>query len=158
LVIIQSVLSGAARKIKIMGKFQKGMANRHESDVARWWPEARQTIASGAKFEKGDVKTAEVENITFDIECKCTQNKSYSITKEVWQTIKQHAQDRAWNARPVLAVRLYGPTEVEESWGTRNNTPESLEVVEDLVVMELHDWLEFYEEFLRLKEQENKND
>ena len=139
-----------------MGKFQKQMADRHEADVAEWWPEARQTIASGAKFEKGDVKTAEVESITFDIECKCTQNKSYSITTEVWQTIKQHAQDRAYNARPVLAVRLYGPTDVETKWGTRSNSPETLQIVEDLVVMGMHDWLEFYEEYLELKEKHGK--
>lgn len=138
-----------------MGKFQKAMADRHETDVAEWWPEAAKTIASGAKFEKGDVKTAEVENITFDIECKCTQNKSYSITSDVWQTIKQHAQDRAWNARPVLAIRLYGPTVVKERWGDRTNTPNSLEIVEDLVVMDMHDWLEFYDEYLRLKEKEH---
>jgi len=138
-----------------VGKFQKAMADRHEADVAEWWPQARQTIASGAKFEKGDVRTAEVESITFDIECKCTQNKSYSITSDVWQTIKQHAQDRAWNARPVLAVRLYGPTVVEENWGSRTNTPNSLEIVEDLVVMDMHDWLEFYEDYLRLKELEH---
>ena len=134
-----------------MGEFQRRMSNRHEKDIEDLWPAGKRTIASGAKYEKGDVKTAELYNITFDIECKCTQKKSYSITKEVWDTIKQHAQDRSWNARPILAVRLYGPTEVEEKWGTRTNTPDTIEVVEDLVVMSLNDWLEFYDEYLRLK-------
>lgn len=135
-----------------MGDFQRRMSNRHEQDIADLWPSGKRTIASGAKYEKGDVKTAERENITFDIECKCTQKKSYSITQEVWGTIKQHANDRSWNARPVLAIRLYGPTEIEEKWGTRTNTPDTLEVVEDLVVMSLNDWLEFYDDYLQLKE------
>lgn len=137
-----------------MGLFQQLMSQRHERDLEEWWPEAKRTIASGAKFEKGDLKTAEVENIQWVIECKATQKKSYSITHEVWDTIKQHAQNRAWNARPALAVRLYGPTDIEEQWGTRTNTPDTLEVVDDLIVMELDDWLEFYEDYLRLKEKE----
>jgi len=139
-----------------MGDFQKRMADRHEADVAEWWPLAKQTIASGAKYEKGDVKTAEAKNITFDIECKCTQKKSYSITSDVWQTIKQHAQNRAWNARPILAIRLYGPTDVDTQWGTRSNSPETLQIIEDLVVMDMNDWLEFYDEYIMLKEKQDE--
>ena len=139
-----------------MAKYQQQMSQRHERDIEDWWPEAKRTIASGAKFEKGDLKTAEIENIQWAIDCKCTQKLSYSISREVWETIEEHAQNRAWNARPALAIRLYGPTEVEESWGTRKNTPETLEVVQDLIVMDMADWLEFYEEYLRLKELESK--
>ena len=132
--------------------FKQRISDRHESDIEAMWPEASKTLASGAKHEKGDVKTSEVHKIEFCIECKATQKKSYSITKEVWQTIKQHAMDKSYAARPVLAVRLYGPTEVEESWGTREVSPEKLTVEQDLVVMDLNDFLEFYEEYLELKD------
>lgn len=136
--------------------FKQRISDRHESDIEKLWPEAKKTLASGAKHEKGDVKTAEIHNIEFCIECKATQNKSYSITKEVWETIKQHAMDKSYTARPVLAVRLYGPTKVEESWGTREVSPESLTVEQDLVIMDLNDFLEFYEEYLELKEKQNE--
>ena len=137
--------------------FQKKMADRHESDVEAIWPEASKTIASGAKFEKGDLKTSEVELISFVVECKCTQNVSYSITEKVWSEVKDHAQNKSWTARPALAIRLYGPTKEETTWGgVRENTPETLPVNQDLVVLELNDFLEFYEDYLRLKEKENE--
>jgi Holliday junction resolvase len=140
-----------------MGRFQVKMAQRHERELEEQWPEARRTIASGAKFEKGDLVTAEIYNVEFAVECKSTQNSSYGISKKVWGTIREHAQNRSWLARPILAVRLYGPTLEATSWGgERENTPETVPVELDLVVMEKDDWLEFYEEFLRLKEQESK--
>ena len=136
--------------------FQKKMADRHENDVESIWPEASKTIASGAKFEKGDLKTNEVELISFVVECKCTQNVSYSITEKVWSEVKEHAQNKSWTARPALAIRLYGPTEEDTSWGgIYHNTPETLPISQDLVVLELNDFLEFYEDYLRLKEKEN---
>jgi len=131
--------------------FQKKMADRHESELEAIWPEASKTIASGAKFEKGDLKTEEVENISFVVECKCTQNVSYSITEKVWNEVKEHAQNRSWTARPALAVRLYGPTKEETSWGVRENTPEELPIKQDLVILDLNDFLEFYEDYLKLK-------
>ena len=136
-----------------MGFFQKKMADRHENDVATIWPEASKTIASGAKFEKGDLKTSEVELISFVVECKCTQNVSYSITEKVWDEVKNHAQNKSWTARPALAIRLYGPTKEETTWGgIKENTPEEISINKDLVVLELNDFLEFYEDYLRLKE------
>jgi hypothetical protein len=135
-----------------VGDFQKRMADRHEKDVEDLWPESKRTIASGAKYEKGDLKTAEVENISFVVECKCTQKASYSITEKVWDTVKEHAQNRSWTARPALAIRLYGPTKEETEWGgERVNLPEALPVKQDLVVLDLNDFLEFYEEYLELK-------
>jgi hypothetical protein len=139
-----------------MGKFQKEMADRHENEVEEVWPEAKKTIASGAKYEKGDLKTAEVQGISFVVECKCTQNASYSITEKVWTEVRDHAQNRSYTARPALAIRLYDKTEEETSWGVRANTPETLPVKLDLVVLDLNDFIEFYEDYLRLKEKENE--
>lgn len=141
-----------------MGKFQVRMAQRHERELEEQWPEAKRTIGSGAKWEKGDLRTTEIYNVEFAVECKSTQNSSYSISKRVWDTIVEHAQNRSWLARPILAVRLYGPTVEKTSWGgERENTPENVPVELDLVVMDKNDWLEFYEEFLRLKELEKQN-
>jgi hypothetical protein len=136
--------------------FQKKMADRHENDLEEIWPEAEKTIASGAKFEKGDLKTTETQGISWVVECKCTQNSSYSITEKVWSEVHNHAQNRSYTARPALAIRLYDKTEEETPWGTRSNTPETLPIKLDLVVLELNDFIEFYEDYLRLKEKENE--
>ena len=138
-----------------MGAFEQKMSQRQERELEEQWPLAQRTLASGAKWEKGDLRTQEVYNIEFAVECKSTLSSSYSISKKVWETIKGHAQNRSWLARPILAVRLYGPKLEKTSWGERENTPETLPVVLDLVVMEKDDWLEFYEEFLKLKELNN---
>lgn len=139
-------------KRSAVSKFTTRMSQRHEKDVEDIWPESERTIASGAKYEKGDLKTAEVENISFVVECKCTQKVSYSITEKVWNEVKEHAQNRSWTARPALAIRLYGSTEEETEWGgVRMNTPEALPIKQDLVVLDLNDFLEFYEEYLELK-------
>ena len=135
-----------------MGKHQVKMAQRHEEELESQWPEANRTIGSGAKWEKGDLRTQEIYNVEFAVECKSTQDASYSISKKVWNTIKSHAQNRSWLARPILAVRLYGPTIEQTEWGERENTPETLPVDLDLVVMEKDDWLEFLDEYYRLKE------
>ena len=110
-----------------------------------------------AKFEKGDLKTNEIEHISFVVECKCTQNVSYSITEKVWNEVKEHSNNRSWTSRPALCIRLYGKTEEETSWGgTRTNTPEELPVELDLVVLDLNDFLEFYEQYLELKSKQEK--
>ena len=93
----------------------------------------------------------------FVIEAKATQAASFSITKKIWDTIKGHAQDRSWLARPILAIRLYGPTEQDSSWGgTISHTPENLPVELDLICMDKDDFLELYYDYIRLKEKENE--
>jgi len=138
-----------------VGKFQQKMSQRHEREIEEVWPEAKRTVGSGNKWEKGDLSTKEQYMMEFAIECKSTQNSSYSISKAVWNTIKEHAQNRSWLARPVLSVRLYGPTIEKTSWGERENTPEQLPVELDLVVLDRDDFLELYYDYLRLKEQED---
>lgn len=139
-----------------MGKFQVKMSQRHEREIEEQWPYAKRTIASGNKFEKGDVKTAETQGIEFAIECKSTQHSSYSITKSVWNTIKSHAQNKSYTARPILSVRIYGTTLQQTEWGEMEMTPETLPIELDLLVIDKDDFLEFYEDYLRLLEKENK--
>ena len=139
-----------------MGKFQVKMSQRHEREIEEQWPLAKRTIASGNKFEKGDVKTQESNGIEFAIECKSTQNSSYSITKSIWNTIKSHAQNKSYTARPILSVRIYGTTLQQTEWGEMEMTPETLPIELDLLVIDKDDFLEFYEDYLRLLEKENK--
>jgi hypothetical protein len=137
-----------------MGKFQQKMSQRQEHELEAEWPEAKRTVGSGNKWQKADLQTQETQNIDFVIECKSTQSSSFSITKTIWNTVKSHAQNKSWTSRPILAVRLYGPTIEMTEWGERENTPENLPVELDLICLEKDDWLEFYYDYLRLKEQE----
>lgn len=138
-----------------MGKFQTKMSQRQERELEAEWPKAKRTIGSGAKWEKADLQTAEFQGMEFMIECKSTQSSSFSITKTIWNTVKSHAQNKSWLSRPVLAVRLYGPTIEMTEWGERKNTPETLPVELDVVVLDKDDFLELYTDYLRLKELEN---
>ena len=137
-----------------MGNFQVKMSQRHERETEKLWPQSKRTPSSGNKMEKADLQTSEAYGLQFMIECKSTQNSSYSITKSVWNTVKNHAQNKSWLLRPVLAIRLYGPTVIQTEWGEQECTPETLPVELDLVVMERDDFLELYEDYLRLKEKE----
>ena len=140
-----------------MGKFQQRFSQRQERELEEQWPLAKRTVGSGNKWEKGDLSTQEQHMIEFVIEAKSTQAASFSITKKIWDTIKGHAQDRSWLARPILAIRLYGATEQETSWGgTISHTPETLPVELDLICMDKDDILELYYEYIRLKEKENE--
>lgn len=141
-----------------MGKWEVKISQRHEKDTEDVWPLAKRTISSGNKFDKGDVKTEESNGIEFRIECKATQNSSYSITKSVWNTIKTHAQNRSYLARPVLAIRFYGATRQHYEWGEMDCTPDNLPVELDLIVMDRDDFLEFYEDYLKLLEEKRHND
>jgi len=137
-----------------MAKLQQKFSQRQERELEEQWPLAKRTIGSGAKWQKGDLQTQEEQNIEFVIEAKATQANSFSITKTIWNTVKSHAQNKSWLARPILAVRLYGPTIEQTEWGERENTPETLPVELDLICIEKDDWLEFYYDYLRLKEKE----
>lgn len=48
---------------------------------------ARQTVASGSKAEKGDVRKKRV----FRLEAKTTKNKSFSVTREMIHTLEEAA-------------------------------------------------------------------
>ena len=138
-----------------MGKFQTKMSQRQERELEEEWPKAKRTIGSGAKWEKADLQTTEFQGMEFMIECKSTQSSSFSITKSIWNTVKSHAQNKSWLSRPVLSIRLYGPTVEMTEWGERENTPENLPVELDLIVLDKDDFLELYSDYLRLKEKDN---
>jgi len=138
-----------------MGKFQTKMSQRQERELEEQWPKSKRTIGSGAKWEKADLHTTEFQGMEFMIECKSTQSSSFSITKSIWNTVKSHAQNKSWLSRPILAVRLYGPTIEMTEWGERENTPENLPVELDLIVLDKDDFLELYSDYLRLKEKDN---
>jgi len=138
-----------------MGKYQQRFSQRQERELEEEWPLAHRTVGSGNKWEKGDLSTDEQHNISFVVEAKATQAASYSITKKTWDTIREHAQNRSWLARPILAIRLYGPTMEKTNWGgERENTPDTLPVELDLICMDKNDFLELYYDYLRLKEKE----
>ena len=139
-----------------MGKFEQKMSQRQERELEEQWPKSKRTIGSGAKWEKADLQTEEFQGMEFMIECKSTMSSSFSVTKSIWNTVKSHAQNKSWLCRPILAVRLYGPKTEMTEWGERENTPETLPVVLDLIVLEKDDFLELYYDYLRLKEKETE--
>ncbi len=120
------------------------MADRHENDIAAYFPNLRKTSASGAKDEKGDLQPiSSKEDQLFLFECKSTQRQSFSVTKELWRTIEQIAGVRSHKMIPALAIRFYGPTEFKTRWGGYVNLdPRDLDIEEDLVVIRKSDLLD----------------
>jgi len=142
----------------LIAKFQVKMSQRHEKEIEDLWPMIKRTPSSGNKMEKGDLQSEETHGILFKVECKSTQNSSYGISKTVWNTIKSHAQNKSWLMRPALCVRLYGPTTEMTEWGEVERTPENLRVEQDFVILDINDFLEMYEDYLRLLEKENASE
>ena len=137
-----------------MGAFELRMSRRHEKEIQKEFPHSFLTSASGAKDEKTDLQTHRVSGLEFAIECKSTCNSSYSITKRVWDTLEKHAQDRSYLMRPILAIRLYAKKAQEKPWGLKEYTPENLPVELDVFVIKKDDFIEMYEDYLRLKEKD----
>lgn len=138
-------------EIESMGAREKKLADIHESDVARWWPLARTTISSGNKFEKLDVQTERDGSVwQFLIECKETQQKSYSITRELWEYIVHRTYERSSSMRPCLAIRFNSPNVVEEPV-EHTVLVKNIKVLVDLAVVDLHDQIELIEELQSLR-------
>ena len=123
------------------------MADRHENDIANYFPNLRKTSASGARDEKGDLQPiSSKEDELFLFECKSTQKESFSVTKELWREVVQIAGVRSHKMIPALAIRFYGPTEVKTKWGGYINLdPHDLDIEEDLVVISKNDLLSLIE-------------
>ena len=134
-----------------MGSREKKLANKHEADVASWWPEASTTISSGNKFEKLDVQTERDEtHWRFLIECKETQNLSYSIKRELWEYITSRAYERSSEMRPCLAVRFNSPN--KELFPVEREVPvDQIKVIQDIAIVDLHDFIELIEEIKYLR-------
>lgn len=123
------------------------MADRHENDIANYFPNLRKTSASGARDEKGDLQPiSSKEDQLFLFECKSTQRESFSITQELWKKVVQIAGVRSHKMTPALAIRFYGPTEFKTKWGGYVNLdPRDLDIEDDLVVMRKSDLLDLIE-------------
>lgn len=63
----------------------------------------RTTKASGASYEKGDARRKGFVRV----ECKCTSNKSFSITREMIEKIENAALGSG--EIPVIEIELLGP-------------------------------------------------
>lgn len=112
-----------------MGK-DNTLDQRHEREIAETLPRGKQTIASGAKYEKSDV--VRLGKWGFLVECKCTQSIGFRITKGLWKLARNRAYDRSMDLRPCLAIRFYGPTKLIES----------TKVETDLAVLDWEDFIE----------------
>mgnify|MGYP006268884545 CR=1 FL=1 len=138
-----------------MGAREKKLADRHESDVASWWPEASTTIASGNKFEKLDVQTKRDDTPwRFLIECKETQKLSYSVKKELWDHIVEKTYERSAEMRPCLVIRFNSPN-IETDPVEREVPIDQIKVLQDLAVVDLHDLIELVEEVKELRKKVN---
>lgn len=126
---------------------KQAMADRHENDIADYFPNLRKTSASGAKDEKGDLQPiSSKEDELFLFECKSTQKESFSITQKLWEEVSQIAGVRSHKMIPALAIRFYGPTEFKTKWGGYVNLdPRDLDIEEDLVVIRKSDLLDLIE-------------
>jgi Holliday junction resolvase len=126
---------------------KQAMADRHENDIANYFPNLRKTSASGAKDEKGDLQPiSSKEEQLFLFECKSTQKESFSITQKLWEEVAQIAGVRSHKMIPALAIRFYGPTQVKTKWGGYIELdPRDLDIEEDLVVIRKSDLLELIE-------------
>lgn len=121
------------------------LSGRQEEEFAKVIPGGKRTIASGAKYDKHDVRTEKTEANAFwrfRYELKYTQNKSYSFKLKEWQDILEYVALQSADERPAWAVRFYGPNKARTE-----DTP----VLADLVVVSLEDWIELLDELERLK-------
>jgi len=126
---------------------KQAMADRHEKDIAEYFPNLRKTSASGARDEKGDLQPiSSKEDQLFLFECKSTQNESFSVTKKLWREVVQIAGVRSHKMIPALAIRFYGPTKFKTKWGGYVDLdPRDLDIEEDLVVISKSDLLNLIE-------------
>jgi Holliday junction resolvase len=134
-----------------MGSREKKLADKHEKEVAEWWPEASRTISSGNKFEKLDVQTKRDDtHWRFLIECKETQKLSYNIKRELWDYVVSRTYERSSEMRPCLAIRFNSPN--IEQYPVEHKVPvENIKVLNDIAVVDLHDLIELVEEIKELR-------
>lgn len=137
-----------------MGKKEKLLSDRHEREVAELLPGGYTTRASGSKDEKNDVNTVRNgEYFRYSVELKCTQARSFSVTKDLWDLTRQRAYEQSSESRPALGVRFYGP---DGKYPGRPSQAVDTEVLVDLVVLELNDFVEILEKIRSLDEGTNR--
>lgn len=128
------------------------LSGRQEEEFAKLIPGGKRTIASGAKYDKHDVRTEKtLANLfwRFRYELKYTQKKSYSFKLKDWQDIQEYVALQGADERPAWSIRFYGENKARYS-----ETP----VLADLVVVTLEDWIELLDELERLKGGDTKEE
>ena len=146
------------RVVRVVEKSENGsrrimrqsLADRHEREMSGLFPEAQVTIASGSQYEKSDIQSKPTENNRYWrslIECKCTQNKGFTITRELWGIVQRRALERSSHARPVLSIRFYG--------GDDHLSVDNVRILADLVVLDSDDYIELLRELETLRNRAN---
>lgn len=106
------------------------MSVQQEDYIAKRY-NGRRSPSSGAQdVDRGDVRytvSVEYEDFPYTAECKATKAASISLKKDVWEKIREEAEDQ--ERRPCMFLRFYDET-----------TGESL----DLVVRDVRDDLEMF--------------
>lgn len=129
---------------------QKKLSERHEREYAELLPGGYTTRASGSKEEKNDVHSErDGQYFSFSVELKCTQAKSFSVTKELWDLTRQRTFEKSDECRPALGVRLYGP---DGSFPGRPTSENDTPVLVDLTVIDTNDFVEMLEKIRSLGE------
>lgn len=118
------------------------LSGRHEGHLASVVPGGKRVAGSGSKRESHDVFTPTGGWWQFRYEAKCTQNKSYSFKEAEWRRLVEDVYSRDARERPAWAVRFYGE-------GGSEDAP----VLNDLIVVDLNDWVELLEERVELLEE-----
>lgn len=131
-----------------MTLLQTLLSRKHESDLASVLPSSERTSASGSRRESHDVQGIVTETNRwwrFRYEAKCTQRKSYSFKRSEWLQLVNDTYVRSAEERPAWAIRFYGEGEA------------SAPVLNDLIVVDLNDWVELLVELEKLRgEQTNE--
>lgn len=115
--------------------------SRKQEDYLAWVvPGGERVAASGSKRETHDVFTPGGDDWwKFRYEAKCTQAKSYSFKLAEWKELCVHVYSRDVQERPAWAIRFYGEGEADAP------------VLQDLVAVDLNDWVELLEELETLR-------
>lgn len=108
---------------------------RHEAYVNKFLG-IQSTISSGrTDFDKGDGKSEKgITQFPLYVECKCTGNKSFSVTRDLLEDTSHKADYEGFP--PLIAVRFYD---------------EGLYVHGDVVILDLDDFGYIYKKTLELE-------
>jgi hypothetical protein len=117
------------------------LSRRQERHLADLIPHAETTPASGSRRESHDVQTRPNDTRwRFRYEAKQTQAASISFKLSAWQQLVNDTYSRGSEERPAWAIRFDGKAEGID-----------VPVLQDLIVVDLNDWVELLEELEKLR-------
>jgi hypothetical protein len=128
-----------------MMKKTNPLSDRHERDIAAILPDGVRTIASGAKYDRHDVKSIQTEANNYwrqRLELKCTQKKSYRFIAQEWLNLFEYTYSRGSDERPGWAIRFYAEDD------GRLEPP----ILADLAVIDMNDYVELLTELYSLRD------